>query len=229
MNKIEALLNEYNNLWQEKLIHKRNLRKFHNYIISLTSLGSIGLGVIGLSPRMQPGTKLFENPIDIAMIFIIPVTPIILLIISFHIIDLFHIFVIGNHIGNIEKKINNILGNDLLFVWEHRICPYVYGEQDKISNLKMIKPIVNVIRVTDTEILGPFVAIICLLSTAVGTYFLWLKMPNYPMFLVPFLYLSFNIYLFLRLLFIAKKMLQYTKANSSLKQIINGLNSNTFK
>ena len=27
----EVLLQEYNNLWNEKLIHKESIRKFHNY------------------------------------------------------------------------------------------------------------------------------------------------------------------------------------------------------
>ena len=48
MDPVTILIQEYNNLWKEKLVHKENIRKFHNYITYFTAIGSLALVFFGI-------------------------------------------------------------------------------------------------------------------------------------------------------------------------------------
>ncbi len=37
MDDREVLFQEYNNLWNEKLVYKQSIRKFHNYLSYITA------------------------------------------------------------------------------------------------------------------------------------------------------------------------------------------------
>ena len=194
MDTLDILTNEYNNLWHEKLLHKQSIRKFHYYITYITSVSSfvetfIGLSLTGLIKGIENPSY---NPVHIAIMLMIPLTPIVLLLVSFAINDLFQIYVIGTQIGNIEKKFNNILGINTLLTWEHRICPVVYGGSIDIklgycgSNLE---PISNVIRLSDYLILLPFVLTVCGIASFLGANFLYAN--NYIISFKLIKYLSF--------------------------------------
>ncbi len=49
MDDREVLFQEYNNLWNEKLVHKQSIRKFHNYLSYITAIGSLALAFYGIS------------------------------------------------------------------------------------------------------------------------------------------------------------------------------------
>jgi len=226
MDTLDILTNEYNNLWHEKLLHKQSIRKFHYYITYITSVSSfvetfIGLSLTGLIKGIENPSY---NPVHIAIMLMIPLTPIVLLLVSFAINDLFQIYVIGTQIGNIEKKFNNILGINTLLTWEHRICPVVYGGSIDIklgycgSNLE---PISNVIRLSDYLILLPFVLTVCGIASFLGANFLYAN--NY---IISFaIYIGIIVYLiFIELFVIGWKLLKYTKPNSSLARNLDILN-----
>ena len=130
MDKIELLSQEYNNLFQEKLIHKQSLRKLKSYISYLTSIVSLSLTFMGISTtdifKASLNAKTFS---DIFILISIPFTPIVSLISSFAINDLFQIYVIGTQIGIIEQKLNTLVNESKLLTWEHHICPVIYGER----------------------------------------------------------------------------------------------------
>jgi len=243
MDKIAALFNEYNNLWQEKLVHKQSIRKFHYYITYLTTMGSLALTFIGVSPTdlfKGESSKFLENPSEIATLLIIPLTPVILIILSFAINDIFHIYALGTQIGVIEKKINNIFLTNNLLTWEHKICPIIYG--DKRNFVKGIKPMSSIIKLNDFWILIPFVLVICLASIVIGVIFIYQKFSFMNFFILRYfkifnyyieckwnlilclLYISINIYFVIATLIIGRKLLKYIKSDGTLSININFLN-----
>lgn len=243
MDKMVPLLNEYNNLWQEKLVHKQSIRKFHYYITYLTAMGSLALTFIGISPTdlfKGSSPRFLENPSEIATLVIIPLTPVILIILSFAITDLFHIYAFGTQIGVIEKKINNILLTNNLLTWEHKICPIIYG--GKNNYVKGIKPMRSIIKLNDFFILIPFVSVICLASIVIGVIFIFQKFSFMNFFAFRYfkifnyyidfkwnlilcsLYIFINMYFIVAVLIIGKKLLKYIKSDGPLSLNINFLN-----
>lgn len=150
-DKAEALFNEYKNLWEEKLTHKQSIRKFHNYITYLISISSLALTFKGLSATdiVIDSSKVVANASDIVSLLFVPFTPIVIIVLSFAVNDLFQIYAIGNQIGQIEQKINKILGKKNLLVWEHRICPIIYGGVHQLKDGKEIEKISNLIKLND--------------------------------------------------------------------------------
>lgn len=217
MDKIEALLNEYNNLWNEKLIHKASIRKFHNYITSLTSVGSLVLTFIGLSPiELQ---KIINK--DIATIILIPLVPIIILILSFASNDLFHIYVIGSRIGALENIFNRLFGDEKLFLWEHKICPFIYGGKEVVFNDIKLPKISNIIKISDFNILVPFIGIVGLSSIILCSIFLYKKS---CLLLIGYL-IIIGVF-FYGIIGICIKLLKYTKADSDLVKNVEILSNN---
>lgn len=108
--RIEILLKEYENLRKEELLHKESLRKIHVLIVTAISsfVGTVKLG---------------ETPLAIASVLF---PPLLLIILSYGIHDLFSIFVIARHISSLEKRVNTLAGLDLLS-WESKTCQMIFG------------------------------------------------------------------------------------------------------
>lgn len=100
MDNIEILLNEYSNLWHEKIIHKESMRKLRGYVSYLTTIVSLSLTFMGMSTTdiFKNGLNNTVSPVfvknfsDVFILISIPFTPIVLLIGSFALSDLFSHF-----------------------------------------------------------------------------------------------------------------------------------------
>ena len=85
MTATDILLNEYNNLWNEKLIHKQSIRKFHNYLTYLTAIGSLALTFYGVSTTdifklgadPQTTTLFVKHARDIVNLVFVPFAPLV--------------------------------------------------------------------------------------------------------------------------------------------------------
>src|ERR1035437_6857008 len=160
MEERDILIHEYNNLWNEKLIHKQNIRKFHYYLTYLTAIGSLALAFHGVSAQdfikasvdLTTADNIIKNLSSIIYLFFIPFTPIVIMTLTFPINDIFHVYAIGNQIGQVECKINAISKNDKLLVWEHSVCPAVYGGEKMMDSDERIT---NVISAGDYMLLFP--------------------------------------------------------------------------
>jgi len=215
MDKIELLSQEYNNLFQEKLIHKQSLRKLKGYISYLTSIVSLSLAFMGIST-----TDIFKGALnaktfsDIFILISIPFTPIVTLVSSFAINDLFQIYVIGTQTGMIEKKLNALVNEEKLLTWEHHICPVVYGERSVAD----IEPIKNVINQSDFRIFFPFVYILIVSTLFLGGKFIACN--NIYLYVG---YTVINVYFLASFLWIGLKLNKYIKTDN-LTNILNALN-----
>jgi len=211
MNAIKAIINEYNNLWNEKLIHKASIRKFNNYIANISSAGSLVLAIMGIPTSMLPQ---FLSK-DTANLLLIPIPLIIILLLSFTANDLFHIYAIGTRIGVLEEKINKFLDAGNLFAWEHRICPFIYGGEKNISCEHCqtdVEPIKSVIKLSNNYILFPFALLILLSSAVLGIIFLFgINIYFSVTYLIILAYFSFMI-----IFKVGKNLKKYTEAGSPL-------------
>jgi len=217
----EVLLQEYNNLWNEKLIHKESIRKFHNYLAYITAIGSLSLTFTGISAQdLLTNSKSFSNVI---FLIFIPLTPIIIIIFSFIVNDMFHIYAIGIQIGQVECKINTISRNDKLLVWEHSICGAVYG-REKINGFD--DRITNLIFEGIGMLLIPSTVIICVASTYLSVGYLYSK-PDLRLFL--YLYSFVVTYMVVVMGHIVYKLIKYTGSNSMLSKVIQCQNNDSIK
>ena len=84
MDDREVLFQEYNNLWNEKLVHKQSIRKFHNYLSYITAIGSLALAFYGISASdffkvgVDPAltNHILKNAGSIVRLFFIAFTPV---------------------------------------------------------------------------------------------------------------------------------------------------------
>lgn len=224
MDANEILAQEYNNLWNEKLIHKQGIRKFHNYLTYISAIGSLALAFHGLnmqdviaslgnSVKAQAFT---ENAHNIINLFFVSFTPVLLLTVTFPLNDLYHIYAIGNHIGNIEKKFNMLQNKDLL-IWEHEVCPKIYGGKPDDYGNKMS----NIISLGDLLILVPVLILIGAISTIYATIFIYKKAGlTYSI-----LYLDLVIYMFGTIVALALRLNKYTSPTGKMSQIIKNVNA----
>lgn len=108
--KIEILLKEYESLRREEFLHKQSLRRTHILIITAIStfVGTLKLG---------------ETSLAISSILF---PPVLLIILSYGLHDLFSIFVIARHVKSVEKRINRLAEKDLLS-WESKTCDMIMG------------------------------------------------------------------------------------------------------
>lgn len=223
MNAQEILIQEYNNLWNEKLLHKTGIRKFHNYLTYITAIGSLALAFHGLNAQdiiaaannSVKAKEIIENASSIMHLFFIPFTPVLLITLTFPLNDMFHIYAIGNHIGKLEKKINMMEGSEIL-EWEHRVCPKVYGGESDSNGNK----ISNIITMGDALLLIPALFLLGFISTYISTAFLYQKLPIYWCAG----YLILIIYMVCMVLFISLKLKNYTSPNGLLTKIIINVN-----
>ena len=218
---VDVLFKEYNNLWNEKLLHKQSIRKFQNYITYLLSMGSIALAFKGVSMtdifKESGGNslQLVNNVAGAIYILFIPFTPVVCIIITFIINDMFQIYVMGTQIGYIERRINALLGSNPLLSWEHRICPVVFGGAGDRRDRKYI----NLIRLSNSLVYFPLVVFVSVLTSYYASQFLWWSIsPTIAL-----------LYVFVIVIFIGviannfRIMAKYTKSGSDLSTTIGNL------
>lgn len=223
MDKNEFLLQEYNNLWNEKLIHKQGIRKFHNYLTYISAIGSLALTFYGLSTQdffkavidPQTGNHLVQNATNIIHLFFVSFAPVVFVTLTFPINDLFHTYVIGNQIGQIESKIN-FNNSEHLLVWEHRVCPGVYGGKTETNEQK----VTNLIQIGDYLLLFPFLTGLCAVSVWLSYSFIQAKFGN----LFKWIYIIIIVYMFLSVVWLGWKLFRYTTPNGILSDMINSRN-----
>ena len=153
---------------------------------------------------------------DIIILAFLPFTPVVLIVMSFVMNDLFQIYVIGTQIGCIEKKINDLFESSLLS-WEHLACPVVYGGRIIADSQKYA--LVNIIRKNNNLIFAPFVGLVCLFTSVIGSAFLISK--HHPYLFT--LYLAILLWLIGSLLYTGSKLNQYTKDGSPLSTSLKNL------
>jgi len=218
METIEILLHEYNNLWSEKEVHLQGIRKFHNYLTYITAIGSIALAVHGLNTQdiissaidSHKADVIAKNSANILHLFFISFTPVLFITLIFPINDLFHIFAIGYHVGEIEKRINQIAGEELL-LWENKICPKVFGgEPDHQGNR-----LVNIINKGDYLLLFPALLLLCIVSIGISISYIWAKSVIGALF-----YIVLVIYMFSAIIYLALKLKNYISPSGELSKII---------
>ncbi len=228
MNTQEILIQEYNNLWNEKLLHKTGIRKFHNYLTYITAIGSLALAFHGLNAQdiiaaannSEKAKEIIENASSIMHLFFIPFAPVLLITLTFPLNDMFHIYAIGNHIGKLETKINMIENSDIL-EWEHQVCPKIYGgEKDDKGN-----KISNIIAMGDFLLLFPALIALALISTYISIVYLYQKLPIYW----SAGYLLIITYMVCMIVYLALKLKNYTSPNGLLTTIIKNVNSEAEK
>src|SRR5262245_22625806 len=121
MTATEILLNEYNNLWREKLIHTEAIRKFHTYFTYIAALASLALLLRGISVENvfvgleEEDARAFSVNASNALNAFCIVLPMMMLLLSlFPLNDLFHIEALGRQIARIEREINTTANSLLL-------------------------------------------------------------------------------------------------------------------
>jgi len=180
MDNREILLQEYNNLWNEKLIHKQSIRKFHNYLTYVTAIGSLALAFHGLSIQdiynvgLDPtkAEQLRQNASTIINLFFMAFAPVVIVTVTFPLNDIYHIFVMGHQIGGLEKRVNQQSGVSTLLSWEHVICPVVYGEKKIEVGSSQIK-LTNIISFGDKWLLVPAVLCLCIFAVVMSVNYIY--------------------------------------------------------
>lgn len=223
MEENQILLQEYNNLWNEKLIHKEGVRKFHNYLTYISAIGSLALTFYGVSTQdffkaaidPQTGNHLVKNAANIVHLFFVPFAPVVFITLTFPINDLFHIYVLGNQIGNLEEKINAFNGKSLL-VWEHKVCPAVY--RGAVINNR--EKVTNPISLGDFLLLFPFLIGLCGISVWLSCGFIKSKFGCTYLWI----YVVLIVYMFCSLLFLGWKLFVATKPKGVLSNLIKSRN-----
>lgn len=171
MEKIEIMFREYNNLWQEKLLHKESQRKFYNYVSYMSSIASLALVFLGLSTSSFFGTTPPDNAREIVKLLCLVFPPVILLFVSFVLNDAFQLYVIAAQIGSLERRINQVAALGEVLSWQDQVCPVVFGGQ--AVALEEGGTITNVIWVTTGLVLAPFLILVVVASGVVGVHALW--------------------------------------------------------
>lgn len=166
---IQVMLSEYNNLWQEKNVHKASIRKFHNYLTYVATIGSLALALNGLSFQdligNDPGKSQFLaiHGKDILNLIFVPFAPVVLITLTFPINDTFHIYTLGGQIAALERRINELCARNNL-TWEHVVCPYVYGGRRFSDGTKVN----NLIVFGDIFLLGPAIFVLTIVTSGLG-------------------------------------------------------------
>ena len=195
------------------------LRSTH--LTYITAIGSLSLTFTGISAQdLLMNSKNFSNVI---FLIFIPLTPIIIIIFTFIINDMFHIYAIGNQIGQVECKINIISKNDKLLVWEHSVCGVVYG-REKVAVID--KSITNLIFEGVGMLLIPSIVIICSISMYLSIKYLYSKQ---ELHLFLYIYASILIYMIVVMGHILYKLKKYTGTNSILSRAIQYKNNESKK
>ena len=223
MDNRKILLQEYNNLWNEKLVHKQSIRKFHNYLTYITAIGSLALTFHGLSFKdaftPTAANQFIQNAASIVNLFFIPFTPVVIITLTFPLNDLFHIYIMGNQLAQIEKKINTLSGDNELLVWEHLVCPTVYGGQKVQDNSSELQ-VTNIISRGDVLLLAPALGVLCIFTSIMASMYICNKAGCFFTILYDFIVL----YMIAALVSLVLKIMSYVKPDSVLTKIIQAKN-----
>lgn len=224
-DEIHLLLQEYNNLWQEKLVHKQQLRKLNNYLSYLTSMASLALTLLGLSATeffakfmKDEGQQAFNYAAQAISLICIPFTPVVIVVLSFTLTELYHIYVMGLHIGGLEKRMNQlaqVAGPGL--TWEHQVCALAYAEGGGKGESEAT---LNLVGFNTKWLLALPAALVSLITAVVGfktlvRYDLW-----WLTVLVAAIYLS----LIVAVMISGCKMMAYTAGKGGLQAGIAAIN-----
>jgi hypothetical protein len=179
MDNREVMLHEYNNLWNEKLIHKQSIRKFHNYLTYITAIGSIAMAFYGVSAQdffkagLNPSaaSDVLRNATNIVHLFFIAFTPVVIITLTFPLNDIYHTYVMAHQLGQLEKRINYLSDGENLLSWENAVCPIVYGGRKVIIGGKETK-LTNIIARGDFILLIPAIATLCIFATIVSLVYI---------------------------------------------------------
>lgn len=218
----EVMVQEYNNLWNEKLLHKQSIRKFHNYLTYITAIGSLVLAFHGISTNdvikgIDPTTLT-----KVVHLFFIALTPVVLLTLTFPLNDVFHIYVMAHQLGELEKKINEKSGGQNLLSWEHIVCPVVYGGK-RVHIGQVDTKLSNTILLGDVFLLLPFITCICFAATVFSSIYIykvtsiisyscrWITTIGYDLLIL---------YMVIVIVNLAMKVLYYTKAEGPIARVV---------
>ncbi len=212
----EVLLHEYNNLWNEKMVLKQSIRKFNNYLLYTTVIGSLALVFYGTSSSTIFNglfSQAISNPIlmnnhSIIQMFFIVFVPVVLITFKSPLNDFYNIHVIGCQIADLEKRINGESGNTSLLTWEHAICPAVYGGEKEGSEKIMF--------LGDSLLLIPAISTVCIITTYIS--FLYLSQTFGAMFSI--LYVLVILYMTAVITMLALKVMRLTRANGPIAGIV---------
>lgn len=216
MDNTEILIQEYNNIWAEKIIHKQSIRKFHNYLTYITAIGSLILIFHGTdSAQVIQGKLAAEQMSNIINIFFVAFTPIVLITITFPLNDIYHIFALGCQIGELEVRINSESGSQKLLTWEHIICPVMYGGE-KIKTGDGEIQIHNIIKLGDYLLLIPAITGICIFSTITSISFLYSRLGCF----YSIGYTLIVIYMIAVVALLGMRINSYTKVDNLMKNLV---------
>lgn len=243
MERIHVLLAEYNNLWQEKLIHKQQISKFMNYLVYLASTASLILTFIGLSPSdIFKDDKIYHRTMDIATMLLIPFVPVICIILTFRIADFYHIYVIGYQIERIENMINEIIGVSNILTWQSQTCQAAYPLASMQGCDQSRPKVRNLIKLTEFYIFMPLMVGLCLLTWIIGSIFLYNKFDDMPFFAMRYVrvfgyYIEFrynlfvcaaytliNLYFLLAVSIFTRILVRYMQPNNPMRTSISLVN-----
>lgn len=143
MNPSSILISEYNNLWQEKLHHKAELKKFQAYLNYLIPTGSVALAV-GAGKLGEAGPGLLSEAasvpfLDFLALLVFPLVAVLPLVAVFMTTELYNVHVISRHIANLERRISAADGASL--IWESRVVPVAYYGKASPNPVKIRNPI----------------------------------------------------------------------------------------
>jgi hypothetical protein len=227
-NDVQVLLGEYNNLWQEKNVHKSSIRKFHNYLTYVATIGSLALALNGLSFQDLIGNDPSKSQFlavhgkDILNLIFVPFAPVVLITLTFPINDTFHIYTIGAQIATLEKRINEICSKNNL-TWEHVVCPYVYGGR-RFSNGTKIQ---NLIILGDVFLLGPAIFVLTVVTSVLGFRYVCKLSTDYVwpcQDIWGYIYLVIVVYMFSFIGYLLYNLYRYIKSDGPLAHAMNEVN-----
>ena len=176
MEPADVWIKEYDHLWDEKILHKTTLRKFHNYLTYMAAVSTLALTFYGVSSSdvMQYAVgstttgNLMIHGNDIIRLLSVVFVPIVLITLTFPLNDMFHIYAMAAHIAVLERKINSAISPGTLS-WESEASPHYYAGKSDGNG----KSILNVIIWGDFLILFP--ALIVIGATVFRIAFRYLK------------------------------------------------------
>lgn len=219
--KVDAIFHEYDNLHAEKQVHKQQLRKLELIIFYFSSIVSLVLYIASAPSLLELMKKnagdaaqnLAENLHLISAVVSVPYIPIICVLMSFAITETFHIYILGNHIGQLEKKVNNILDEEGLLVWESKVCPVAYGGATKKNGKGKIT---NLVKLNVSFVLAGFAIAISALAFINSIMALTDPARGWGFYL----YIAVCGYFITTTIISGRKLQKYVKADSALTHAI---------
>lgn len=189
----------------------------------ITAIGSLALAFHGISASdffkvgVDPAltNHILKNAGSIVRLFFIAFTPVVLITLTFPLNDIYHIYVMGHQIGELEKRVNSQSGNKGLLTWEHVVCPVVYGGE-KVHVGQIETKLTNTIALGDILLLAPAIAALCIVSSIVSSIYIYERLGC----LFTIGYGLIIAYMFAIIVLLASKVKHYTKANGPIAALV---------